>query len=883
ETTEVFVKKIWEGPEASATITLVADGTATDQTITLPDSNKKNEGSFAGLPKYNNDGTAIVYTVTEAAIDNYSTTGPTGEGTEASPFTFTNTYKATGSVALTASKELVGREWIEGEEFTFTLLDTQGEVYDTKTVSSNTSVTFKAFEYTEADIDETYIYTISETGTLPDGVEKSADITATVKVSDAGGGKLSFDVSYDNDDKIINTYTAKPVKAEINVTKTIQGFIEGADPNGNVVDRTFTVTMKGPKIEDELSVDITTSGGTGSANFGEIEYTFEDMVDDSGNQVTEKDFTYTVTETAGSDPGFDYDDNDYTVVVTVKDNQKGQLEVTNITKVEGGTTNVEIVNKFTEESTDVILTVNKKIDDQSNSAKDATFTFQLTDPEGTTVYQEKKITTSGLTGSVDFEKLTFDAAGEYNYLIIESEGGDEEAGWENDKSVHEVTIVISDDFEVAVLQKDTTIDGKETTTVTFTNIYKAASTTSILKVTKKVEDMSGSAPDVTFEFTLEGVGTSPMPKEGTVVTAKDGDTAEFGEITFEQAGDFAYTITETVGGEGAAWTNDMAAHDVIVSVQDVAGQLVATVQYDGSETATVLEVTNIYEPEPAVIAPQARKVVKELAGVAPKNVEFTFELIDPDGKTVETVTRTDGGYVYFSDLTFDTIGTYKYQIKETKGGQGSLWTNDTTAHDAIITVTDPYEGQLAAEISYDGKDELVITNTFEVEPVMIDPPVQKTVKGSPATDETFTFQLKAVSEDAPMPDDKVGGTKTITITGSGSEEFGPIYYYVAGNYTYEITEIAGSAKGYTYDDTKYFLAVAVTANKDGSLNVAQKVVDGNSNIVDKASFTNTYEEEPPTIPQTGDDLTGIIPPIAIAAVASGLLMLGASRKLRRED
>ncbi|MDO5117499.1 MAG: Cna B-type domain-containing protein, partial [Eggerthellaceae bacterium] len=98
ETTEVFVKKIWEGPEASATITLVADGTATDQTITLPDSNKKNEGSFAGLPKYNNDGTAIVYTVTEAAIDNYSTTGPTGEGTEASPFTFTNSNTETTEV-----------------------------------------------------------------------------------------------------------------------------------------------------------------------------------------------------------------------------------------------------------------------------------------------------------------------------------------------------------------------------------------------------------------------------------------------------------------------------------------------------------------------------------------------------------------------------------------------------------------------------------------------------------------------------------------------------------------------------------------------------------------------------------------------------------------
>ena len=791
--------------------------------------------------------------------------------------TFTNTYKAEGSVALTASKELVGREWKEGESFTFTLLDDKGAKYDEKTVSSNASVTFKAFEYTEADAGKTYTYTISETGTLPGGVTKSADITATVEVSDNGDGTLGTKVTYTADDKIINTYVAEPVKAKINVSKEIEGYIPGEDPNGKVVDRTFTVTMAGPKIEGEMSVDITTVGGTGSAEFGEIEYTFDDMKDDEGKQLTKKEFTYTVKETAGSDAGFTYDDNEYEVVVTVEDNQNGQLEVTDITKL-GEETNVEIVNEFEEEGVDVVLTVNKEIEDLSDSAEDATFTFELKDSTGATI-DTKSITTVDFKGSVSFEPLPFDEAGEYTYTIVET--GEAPSGWTNDTTEHHVTIVVNDDFETAVLTETTSIDGESTTEVTFTNIYKAASTTSTLQVTKKVEDKSGSAPDVTFEFTLAPDGDVPMPESGTTVSIKDGETGSFGEITYEKQGEFAYTITETKGGEGDAWTNDMKAYKVVVTVADEAGKLAATVVYDGDDP-TKLTVTNIYEPKPATAAPQARKVIEEVAGTAPDDVEFTFDLLDPDGKVVETVTITGGGYVNFSELTFDKVGDYTYQIKEQEGSAYGF-TYDTSAHDVVISVTDPGTGQLKAEINYGETGECVITNPFEVDPVSIDPPVQKIVKGNPSAAETFTFQLKAVTADAPMPDDQVGGTKTMTIAGSGSKEFGEINYYEAAEYTYEITEIAGSAKGYTYDDTKYFLAVVITADKEGRLSVSEAIVDGSGNSVDKAVFTNTYEEEPPTIPTTGDDLAGVMTPLALVALASGLVTLGLGRKLRKED
>ena len=318
-----------------------------------------------------------------------------------------------------------------------------------------------------------------------------------------------------------------------------------------------------------------------------------------------------------------------------------------------------------------------------------------------------------------------------------------------------------------------------------------------------------------------------------------------------------------------------------MTVLDEGGKLAASVAYD-SEDPTKLTVTNIYEPTPAKATPKARKVIEEIVGIAPDDVEFTFDLIDPDGKVVDTVTITGGGYVEFGELTFDKIGEYTYQIKEQEGSAYGF-TYDTEVRDVVINVTDPGEGQLKAEVDYGETGECVITNTFEVDPVMIDPPVQKIVKGDPKTDETFTFQMKAVTADAPMPDDQIGGTKTMEITGAGSKEFGEIYYYEAGEYTYEISEIAGSAKGYTYDDTKYFLAVVVTRNADGSLTLTQAIVDSSSNSADKAVFTNTYEEEPPVIPSTGDDLAGVILPLGIVAAVSGLLVLGLGRKLRKQD
>jgi pilin isopeptide linkage protein/LPXTG-motif cell wall-anchored protein len=881
--------------------------------------------SFGPISYDENDaGKTYTYTVSEDGFgDGWTPSGDitatvkvvdNGDGTLETTVTYspenaiiTNTYKATGSVELEASKELVGREWADGETVTFTLLGPDGSKIEDKAIGENGTITFTEIEYDESDAGKSYEYTISETSALPGGVTKSEDIKAKVTVTDNGDGTLDTSVEYTENDKIINTYTTDPVKAQINVSKEITGYIPGEDPNGNVVDRTFNFTMTGPKIDGELTASITTVNGKGGpVAFDEIEFTFDDMVNDDGEHVTEKQFTYEVKETAGSDPGYTYSTDTYTVVVTVVDDQEGHLEVKEITKVDD-TTNVNVVNEFVEESVDVQLHLTKVIEDQSDSAEDATFTFQLKDAEGNVV-EEKTITTSGLTGSVDFTPINFTEAGTYNYTLQEiapvssgddtsddsgesaaevpdssetveepkqteevqdgsetedvtaevgpteeatdetaedtSENKEEEqnakaadtkaadsdsgSGWTYDTKEYPVVITITDNFETAQLEATVEIDGTETTTLTVTNIYKAASTEATIEVYKEIDDKSGSAYETTFEFTLKDSDGNELG----VKTVTGPGKVSFDAISYEKAGTYNYTIKETEG-DAAGYTYDTTEYPVVVTVEDVEGKLVATVDY-GQVDSTELTVTNIYDPKDAEATPQARKVVDDKSGSAPDET-FEFQLLDSDGEVVETVTKENGGYVYFSTLTFDTVGTYTYTIKEVSGNTAGF-TYDTEGRDLEIVVTDEGKGSLVAEIDYlTDEGEAVITNEYKAEPTSVKFDVTKVVEGLGEGAEPVDFTFTLTDSDGKA-------VQTITITGSGTAEFDEIKYEKAGTYEYTITEKNDGAPGYTYDGSQYTVEVTVTDN--GGKLVADKKITKDGEDTDKITFTNTYEAEP---------------------------------------
>ena len=146
------VTKVWVGPEAtSAKVTLYADGVEKDS-VTLNAANNWVH-VFANLDKYNN-GTEIVYTVTEEPISNYDSaiTGDVATG-----FTVTNTN--TEKVAVDVTKNWVGPAT---DSVTIKLLADGAEVESAViTAAENWMHTFSNLPKYAADGHE-IVYTVDE-------------------------------------------------------------------------------------------------------------------------------------------------------------------------------------------------------------------------------------------------------------------------------------------------------------------------------------------------------------------------------------------------------------------------------------------------------------------------------------------------------------------------------------------------------------------------------------------------------------------------------------------------------------------------------------------------------------------------------------------------
>ena len=125
----------------------------------------------------------------------------------------------------------------------------------------------------------------------------------------------------------------------------------------------------------------------------------------------------------------------------------------------------------------------------------------------------------------------------------------------------------------------------------FTNTFAPAKAT--LQVTKEFNDW-GRADSFTFNLAAV-TENAPMPANNTTATAtatKDLPQASFGEVTYDKAGTYKYTITEVNGGADGV-TYDTTPHEVVVTVtkaEDATNALSATVKYDGDKDS--LTVTN---------------------------------------------------------------------------------------------------------------------------------------------------------------------------------------------------------------------------------------------------------------------------------------------------
>lgn len=242
--------------------------------------------------------------------------------------TFTNTYKAAdGTMDLTAEKLITGREFKDGEQFTFELTAVDGAPMPADypaggvTISAvqgekKAAVNFGTVTYTAPG---TYTYKVTEKlgGTTVDGLtydKTERTITVTVTDQDANGavtGELK--AVQQNVPQFVNTYAAKPATLPndwLHATK----YLTGRD-------------LKAGEFEFEV-VDQNGSRISWGCNDENGSVVFEEIADKEGKTspfTRVGEYVLTVREIKGNLSGVTYDDTAYTVIVEVSDPGDGQL------------------------------------------------------------------------------------------------------------------------------------------------------------------------------------------------------------------------------------------------------------------------------------------------------------------------------------------------------------------------------------------------------------------------------------------------------------------------------------------------------------------------------------------------------------------------------
>ncbi|WP_025168811.1 Spy0128 family protein [Streptococcus oralis] len=507
-------------------------------------------------------------------------------------------------------------------------------------------------------------------------------------------------------------------------------------------------------------------------------------------------FKYQIKEVNDNKPGYTYDDSVLEAEVTVA-NVYGQK----IASVKYKDSKKEFTNTYAAKEAKLQLEAKKVLNGKAIEA--GQFEFELKE-NGTVLHT----VSNDANGKIQFPELTFTKEETRTFTISEKAG--DVAGVEYDPNAYEVTVVVTDNGQGKLVATATNNNP------TFTNTYKAATTTATITATKVLNGKALEAGKYEFEL-----------KEGdkVVATAKNAadGTVTFKEIEFNEAGDHTYTITEKAGSE-AGVTYDTAKHEVKVNVKDDgAGQLVATV------TGNNPTFTNTYKASSTTVNITAKKV---LEGKALEAGKYEFELKEGD-KVIGTATNAADGTVAFEGIEYKEAGSHTYTITEKAGSEAGV-TYDTTKHEVTVKVVDNGAGKLVATVT---DNNPTFTNTYVASSTQVTFTAKKVLKDKEKDKELAEGQFKFELKEG----DKL--IETATNAADGTVTFKAIKYAAAGEHTYTITEVKGNDENIKYDENSYEVTVKVTDNGAGQL--VTEVTGNNPTI------TNTYTEPKKEEPKEG--------------------------------
>ncbi|MEF2857464.1 MAG: FctA domain-containing protein [Collinsella sp.] len=472
-----------------------------------------------------------------------------------------------------------------------------------------------------------------------------------------------------------------------------------------------------------------------------------------------------------------------------------------------------------------------------------------------------------------------------------------------------------------VQQYDASEAGATTPTVSFVNRYEASldyGAAGGLQIEKTLTYPEGAtvfgSPKSTFRYIVKPVDETSAKKVGLSTDGKVFETANVeandpktvslipeGGLKFNQndAGKtFTYTVSE-IDDKATGYTYDSTVHTVKAVVADngdgtlkvttsvskpgddgdvLEGQWIYPSDATSTGVATVKFKNTYTVTEAATYTPSVTKVV---AGAdAPGKFTFTMTAADDatkaaiDGGLITGSSMSAGnGYaekkqteeglkdgehdkVDFSKLTFNAPGTYKFDIHELIPNSGpGEWKYDQHTYTLTVTVTDEGGKLVARADGTTGSEGFIFTNRYrtstsyelqgglEIVKTLIGKDLHAGMFGFTVTgeDAASTEKLKAllrqedgkltVANDEPQADGKsytgILGGLTFA-TGDAGKTF-----------TYKVVENSGKQGGYAYDSSYWTVAITVKSRGDGSLYTETTVRHYDSNGVEAAGDAKT--------------------------------------------
>lgn len=450
-----------------------------------------------------------------------------------------------------------------------------------------------------------------------------------------------------------------------------------------------------------------------------------------------------------------------------------------------------------------------------------------------------------------------------------------------------------------VQQYDASEAGATTPAVSFVNRYTAsldygaAGGLQIEKTLTYPKDATiFSSPKSTFRYIVKPADEISASKVGISTDGKVFETANVeadapktvslipaGGLTFTQddAGKtFTYTVSE-IDDKATGYTYDKMVHTIKAVVADNGdGTLRVTTavskQVDGKDelegqwiypsgatstgVATVKFKNTYTVTEAATYTPSVTKVV---AGAdAPGKFTFAMTAADDatktaiDGKLITGSSMSvDNGYaeekqttaalkdgehekIDFSKLTFNKPGTYMFAVNELapNGGLGE-WTYDAHTYNLTITVTDEGGKLVARADGATGSEGFIFTNSYQTSTsyeLQGGLEIVKTLNGHDLHAGMFGFTVTGEDNASTVKLNKLlrADEGKLTVTNDQPQADGTSHTGILGGltfatedadktFTYKVVENGGGKHGYQYDSTYWKVEITVKKRDNGSL------------------------------------------------------------------